>query len=111
MQCSDIQIKAPTVNCPSEVTGSRPPLLRLCRVPAADQMVPGLAALRPAHAGADLRPPLDEDDDDNDVVDARVAPVGRGAGRRRHPPQDHRHRLFVKHNLEQRESLKVDVMD
>lgn len=71
------------------------------RVPAADQMVPGPAALRPAHPGADLRPPLDEDDDDDGV-----AQVTGGAGRRRHPPQDHRHRLFVKHKLEQGEPLR-----
>ncbi|TMS02728.1 Serine/threonine-protein kinase pim-3 [Larimichthys crocea] len=70
-------------------------------VPAADQMVPGPAALRPAHPGADLRPPLDEDDDDDGV-----AQVTGGAGRRRHPPQDHRHRLFVKHKLEQGEPLR-----
>lgn len=64
-------------------------------------MVPGPAALRPAHPGADLRPPLDEDDDDDGV-----AQVTGGAGRRRHPPQDHRHRLFVKHKLEQGEPLR-----
>ena len=70
------------------------------RVSAADQMVPGPAALGPAHPGADLRPPLDEGDDD------RVPQVTRGAGHRRNPPQNHRHRLFVKHKLEQGESLR-----
>lgn len=44
------------------------------RVSTADQMVPGLAALRPAHPGADLRPPLDEGND-------RVPQVTGGASR------------------------------
>lgn len=91
---------------PCEFSASHPHccfclLLLSSRVPAADQMVPGPAALRPAHPGADLRPPLDEDDDDDGV-----AQVTGGAGRRRHPPQDHRHRLFVKHKLEQGEPLR-----
>lgn len=56
------------------------------RVSAVDQMVPGPAALGQAHAGADLRSPVDEDDDDDDD---RVSQIARGAGRRRHPPQNH----------------------
>lgn len=63
-------------------------------------MVPGPAALRSAHFGADLRPPLDESD-------IGVSQIARGAGRRWHPPQNHRHRLVVKHKLEQRESLRT----
>lgn len=70
-------------------------------MPAADQMVPGFAALGPAHVGADLRPPLDEG------CGRRVSQITRGACRWRHPPADHRHRLFIKHKLEQREPLRV----
>lgn len=68
------------------------------RVPAADQMVSGPAALRPAHSGADLRPPLDEGS-------GRITQVTGGACGQRHPPQDHRHRFFIKHKLEQGEPL------
>lgn len=64
-------------------------------------MVPGLAAVRPAHPGADLRPPLDEGADDGV---AQVVAGGAGGGR--HPPQDHRHGLFVKHKLQQGEPLR-----
>lgn len=76
-------------------------------MPAADQVVPGPAALGPAHPGADLRPPLDEDDDD-DRDDAQVL---RRTGHGRHPPQDHRHGLFFKHKLEQGEPLRVAPPD
>lgn len=74
-----------------------------CRVPAADQMVPGSAALRPAHSGADLRPPLDEER-------GGVAQVARGARGGRNPPQNHRHGLFVKHKLEQGKPLSTALM-
>lgn len=76
------------------------------RVSAVDQMVPGPAALRQAHAGADLRSPVDEDDDDD-----RVSQIARGAGRRRHPPENHWHRLVIKHKLEQGEPLRMVGMD
>jgi len=84
-------------------------------VPAADQVVPGPAALGPAHHGADLRSPLDErddiDDDADDDDDNGIPKVTRGAGRQRDPPQDHQHRLFVKHELEQGEPLRAALMD
>lgn len=74
------------------------------RVPAADQMVSGPAALRPAHSGADLRPPLDEGS-------GRITQVTGGACGQRHPPQDHRHRFFIKHKLEQGEPLREALID
>lgn len=74
------------------------------RVPAADQMVSGPAALRPAHSGADLRPPLDEGS-------GRITQVTGGACGQRHPPQDHRHRFFIKHKLEQGEPLREALKD
>lgn len=79
-------------------------LLFSSRVPAADQMVSGPAALRPAHSGADLRPPLDEGS-------GRITQVTGGACGQRHPPQDHRHRFFIKHKLEQGEPLREALID
>lgn len=73
-------------------------------MPAADQMVSGPAALRPAHSGADLRPPLDEGS-------GRITQVTGGACGQRHPPQDHRHRFFIKHKLEQGEPLREALID
>lgn len=74
------------------------------RVPAADQMVPGPAAFRPAYPGANCRPPLDEGNN-------RITQITRGAGRRWHTAQDHRHRLFIKHKLKQGEPLRMALMD